>query len=395
MDTINVRNFDDAKLFLDALRRVEKKPGPVYYRGQSKDLPLTPTACRRDSHKWTRTWIEQFVESNKHEYERFLHCYMWKHESVEAFQLRFELALRDYIESEIVFQFQQFALDKEFVNLSPKERVRASNLEQIRDFLKCDKIPLAPRTRYASLLAQHHGVPTRLLDWSSSLDVAIDFAVGGVSSPDTSNGRIVIWVIFAWGRDVPSADPDCDERLLGGSFTSTGPNSLRVMMEKPLKGTCLISFDSLVDSTGIMQIMPHLSQWTVARASYQLQVDEVSEVYINEQRGHGIIDLRHDRHVYENSSCQPMNERLLECPIPTDKVFKFTLPHSRIPCLRPQLNDFSVRKIFDLPMYDQFDGIGPNHQVSLEERRRLREHNFLTEVGKRIRTNIDWDAIQI
>ena len=110
MDTINVLNFDDAKLFLDALRRLSNAPGPVFFRGQSKDLPLTPTACRGDRHKWTRTWIEQFVESNKHEYVRFLDCCKWKHESVEAFQVRFELALRDYIESEIVFKFQQFAL---------------------------------------------------------------------------------------------------------------------------------------------------------------------------------------------------------------------------------------------------------------------------------------------
>ncbi len=395
MNTINVLNFADAKLFLDALRRLEKEPGPVYFRGQAKNFPLTPTACRGNSHKWTRTWIEQFVESDKHEYVRFLDCYKWKHETVQAFQVRFELALRDYIEREIVFQFQQFALGKEFVNLSPDERVQASNPEQILDYLKRDEIPLPPLTRYASLLAQHHGVPTRLLDWSSSLNVAIDFAAGGVSSPDTSNGRIVIWVIFAWGRDVPSADPDCDERLLGGSLTQTGPDSLRVMMEKPLKGTCLISFDSLVDSTGVMQITPQLPQSSVAHASYQLHVDEVSEVYINEQRGHGMIDLRHDRHVYENSSCQPMNERIAECPIPPDKVFKFTLPHSRIPWLRPQLKDFSVRRIYDLPMYDQFDDIEPNREVSLEERRRGREHNFLTEVGKRIRTDIDWDAIQI
>lgn len=395
MDTINVLNFADAELFLKALRRLEEEPGPVFYRGQSKDYPLVPTACRGGSYKWTRKWIDQFVESHNHEYVRFLERYKWQHESVEAFQVRFELALRNYIESEIAFQFQQFVIEKEFVNLSPKEKVRASTLEQIRHYLKSDKIPLPPRTRYASLLAQHHGVPTRLLDWSSSLNVAIDFAVGGVSCSENSNGRIVIWVIFAWGRNIPSADPDCDERLLGGSMTATGPDSLRVMMEKPLKGTCLISFDSLIDSTGEMQIMPHLPHASADQANFQLQVDEVSEVYINEQRGHGMIDLRHDRHFYENISSQPVNERLSQSPIPSNKVFKVTLPHSRIPWLRPKLEDVSVRRIYDLPMYDQFDDTEPHREVSQEERRRRREHNFLTEVGNRIQTDIDWDAIQV
>lgn len=44
-------------------------------------------------------------------------------------------------------------------------------------------------------LAQHHGIPTRLLDWSRRADVAMYFAAAGkLRCPDQDTGTLAIWV---------------------------------------------------------------------------------------------------------------------------------------------------------------------------------------------------------
>lgn len=388
LERINTFHFADAKLFLEHLRSLAKKgPSFTYFRGQSKDLPLVPTACRGNG-KWTGTWIENFVESNRHEYVRFLDHFKWEQESQELFQLRFELALRNYIEHEIVFQFQQLAINKGLIDLSANECAPACEPNGILGYLQQDKIPLAQQTRYAELLAQHHGVPTRLLDWTSCLNVALDFAVSGVSDPTLSNGRIVVWVVVEWGRKVPSADPDCDEQRYHIAFTETGEQRVRLLMEKPLYGTCLKMFSPPSEDMNEAYFMQNGQQ-------FRLEIDRVHEVYVNDQKGNAMIDVWHDRNLYRSNSFQSFEARLSETPIPKDKVFKLTLPHSEIPWLLPQLDDIWVPRIYDLPMYEQYDGVNPPADLTVEKKRSIREHNFLTELGERLLTDIDWDELRI
>ena len=396
IEHINCLHFSDAKLFLEQLRELEQQdPGLTYFRGQTEDWPLIPSACRGNGNEWTQKWITQFVKQHGHEYVRFLDC-KWEQESVEEFQLRFELGLRCYIESNILFQFQQLATELNLIDLSNEEKQSAADPVLILDYLKRDKIPLAGQVRYTSLLAQHHGVPTRLLDWTSDIEVAIGFAVSGV--PDAT-GRIVIWAINEWGRKIPSADPDCDEQLFSYVLTATGNDSCRLLEEKPLYGTCLKLFAPLGDNMQEAFLIPPLSETGHDKLHggqlHRVKVENVDEIYINDQKGNAMIDMWHDRHFYKNRSFQSFDARLSESPIQKDRVYKFTLPYSEIPYLRPQLGDFSVRWIYDLPMYAQFDDDDQPKDSSVEDRRRIREHNFLNMLGQRINANIEWDAFDI
>lgn len=304
--------------------------------------------------------------------------------------------MRDYIEKDIQFQFQQFAIERNLVDLSDVERVSAADRVQILDYLRLDKTPLAGQIRYASLLAQHHGVPTRLLDWTASLDVAIGFAVSGASD---STARIVVWVIKQWDNKVRSADPDCDEQRLHGSFTETGRESVRLLIETSIHGSCLRLFSPSNDYMNEMHVMqpPSIGSGDDMQDArrYRVQLDNAHEVYVNDQKGNAMIDLSHDRHLYRNSYSQSLDARLSESPIPKDRVYKFTLSHSEIPWLLPLCGDFSVRWTYDLSVYAQFDDDAQPGGLSVEEKRRIREHNFLSMLGQRINTEIDWDSIDM
>ena len=184
-----------AELFYKCLKELADAHDRIYFRGQTDARwPLLPTALRGNHYKWTGAWIETFVERYRSDYVRQLH-FMRQDESLESFKVRFELALRDLIESDIIYKFQQFAQEHEGAILPNVDRIGPPTPERFLSYLSHESVPPAGQIRYAYLLAQHHGVPTRLLDWTSSLDVALSFATDNGAVMASNNGRIAVWIV--------------------------------------------------------------------------------------------------------------------------------------------------------------------------------------------------------
>lgn len=160
------------------------------YRGESSDqYRLIPSALRdKENHEQLINLVKRFCPSYKFINDNSEHCQMIA-EFISLHQFYFHCDYRG-LHVPNINDFRKKLIGKVYIE---------TILRPYSTWLPLQYIEIAG-------LAQHYGVYTRLLDWSRDINVALYFAISGLTKASKMPENIVLWVLDTKAFQVPKQD---------------------------------------------------------------------------------------------------------------------------------------------------------------------------------------------